>query len=54
MIEYALNNSKILNDRHWEDTLNAMSKIPPSGRTLKVVYKKIENKIFVITAYWLD
>jgi len=54
MIEYALNNSRILNDKYWKDALNAISRIPPSGRILKVIYKKTENKIFVITAYWLD
>ena len=54
MIEYASNNSRILNDKYWKDALNAISRIPPSGRILKVIYKKTENKIFVITAYWLD
>ncbi len=54
MIEFVINNSKILKDKYWEDALNAIIKIPPSGRTLKVVYKKIQQKIFIITAYWLD
>ena len=54
MIEHALNNSRILDDKYWKDALNAISRIHPSGRILKVVYKKTENKIFVITAYWLD
>lgn len=53
-IEYALSNSRILKDKYWEDALNAISRIPPSGRILKVVYKRIQEKIFVITAYWLD
>ena len=39
-IEYAINNSRIMNDRNWEDAFNAISRIPPSGRILKVIYKK--------------
>ncbi|HKL24526.1 MAG TPA: DUF4258 domain-containing protein [Candidatus Nanoarchaeia archaeon] len=54
MIEYAILNSNELNDKHWPNVLNAISKIPPSGRILKVVYKKQENKIKIITAFWLD
>jgi len=44
MIEYAINNSNELRDRVWEDTLNAICRIPPSGRILKVVYKKEKSK----------
>ncbi len=54
MIEFALNNSKILKDKYWEDAFNAVARIPATGRTLKVVYKKPQGKIFIITAYWLD
>ncbi len=53
-IESALNNSNIINDKYWADAFNAVSRIPPSGRTLKVVYKKARDEIFIITAYWLD
>jgi len=53
-IEYTLRNSKILKDKYWDDALNAISIIPPSGRILKVVYKRIQEKIFIITAYWLN
>ena len=53
-IEFAVKNSKILIDKYWKDAFNAIAKIPPSGRTLKVVYKRINQKIFIITAYWLD
>lgn len=53
-IEYAITNSRQLKDRHWQDALNAISRIPPSGRILKVIYKKTREKIFIITAYWLD
>jgi hypothetical protein len=54
IIEYALNNSKEIKDREWADTFNAISNIPLSGRTLKVVYKKSKGKIFIVTAFWLD
>ena len=54
MIEYALQNSNELNDRYWEDAFNVISRIPPSGRILKVVYKKEKSKIKIITAFWLD
>ena len=53
-IEFALKNSREMNDRNWEDAFNAISRIPPSGRILKVVYKKSKGKIFIVTAYWLD
>jgi len=29
MIEYAILNSNELNDKHWPNVLNAISKIPP-------------------------
>ena len=54
IIEYAIKNSREMKDRNWEDAYNAISRIPPSGRILKVVYKKSKGKIFIVTAYWLD
>jgi len=54
IIEYAISNSDELKDKDWKDALNAISRIPPSGRTLKVVYKRLKGKVFIITAYWLD
>lgn len=54
MIEYAIIHSNELRDKYWEDALNAISRIPPSGRILKVVYRKQEEKIKIITAFWLD
>ena len=54
MIEYAIKNSNELKDKNWEDALNAISRIPPSGRILKVIYKRRGDKINIITAYWLD
>jgi len=54
-MEYAIQNSAQLKDKYWEDALNAIARIPPSGRILKVVYKKVKsNKIKIISAYWLD
>jgi len=54
-IIYAVQNSAILKDKYWEDALNAICRIPPSGRLLKVVYRRIsKDKIKVITAFWLD
>lgn len=54
-IEYAITNSNELRDKYWKDALNAICRVPPVGRILKVVYKKIsKNKIKIITAFWLD
>lgn len=54
-IIYAIENSGILKDKYWEDALNAISRIPPSGRLLKVVYKRLsKDKVKIITAFWLD
>ena len=54
-ILYAIKNSDELRDEYWPDALNAMSRVPPSGRILKVVYKRISSvKIKLITAFWLD
>lgn len=55
MIIYAVMNSDELRDKYWPDALNAISRIPPSGRILKVVYKRISiGKVKIITAFWLD
>jgi hypothetical protein len=54
LIEYALKNSREMKDRNWESAFNAISRIPPSGRILKVVYRRMQHKVFIVTAYWLD
>jgi len=54
VIEYTIKNSQILKDKYWIGALNAISRVTSSGRRLKVVYKRIKEKIFIITAYWLD
>ena len=54
IIEFAIKNSNTLKDKYWGDAFNAISRIPPSGRTLKVVYRKLNQKVFIITAYWMN
>ncbi len=55
MIEYAIMHSDELRDKYWGDASNAICRIPPSGRILKVVYKRTgKNKYKIITTYWLD
>ncbi|MCX6815164.1 MAG: hypothetical protein NTY20_05955 [Candidatus Aenigmarchaeota archaeon] len=55
IIEYAITNSNALKDKYWENALNAICRVPPSGRILKVVYRKVSgNKVKIITAFWLD
>lgn len=55
MLEYAITHSDELKDKHWPDASNAICRIPPSGRILKVVYKKIGYQTYkLITAFWLD
>ena len=51
LIEFVLKNSKEFEDKYWENAFNAISRIPPSGRVLKVVYKKSKGNIFIITAF---
>lgn len=53
-IEYAIQHSNILKDKRGENILNAICRIPPSGRILKVVYKKKGKVYKILTAYWLD
>jgi hypothetical protein len=54
VLEFAIKNSTILKDRLWDDAFNAICRIPPAGRILKVIYKKANQKVFIMTAYWLD
>lgn len=55
MVGYAIIYSDELKDKHWEDASNAVCRIPPSGKILKVVYKRIgKDKYKIITAFWLD
>ena len=55
MIEYCIMNSSKLKDRTWEDVWNAICRIPPSGRLLKVVYREKGKDIkIIVTVYWLD
>ncbi len=54
LIEYCIKNSDKLRDRNWEEVWNSISRIPPSGRILKVVYREKGKDIKIITAFWLD
>ena len=55
LIEYAIQNSNALGDKNWNDALNAICRVPPMGRILKVVYKRTgKDTIKIITAFWLD
>jgi len=54
LIELCILNSDKLKDKEWPDAFNAISRIPPSGRILKVVYKSKSKVIKIITAFWLD
>ncbi len=54
LIEYCINESNIIRDKHWTDTRNAIVRVPSSGRVLKVIYRKQGKVIKVISAYWLD
>ena len=54
IIEYCIKNSNKLRDKYWEDAWNAITRVPPSGRILKVVYKSKGKDIKILTAYWLD
>ena len=54
IIEYCIKNSPIIKDKKWENALNAIARIPPSGRLLKIVYRPKGKVIKVITSFWLD
>ena len=54
MVEYCIINSNKIRDGLWDDVLNAICRIPPSGRILKVAYKIKGKHIKILTAYWLD
>ncbi len=55
LIEYAIQQSTVLKDKNWPDALNAICRVPPMGRILKVVYKRIgKGNIRIITAFWID
>ncbi len=55
LIDYVITKSKIFKDRYWEDVLNAIYRVPTSGRLVRVVYKRLsKDKVKIITAFWLD
>ena len=54
LIELCIQKSDILKDRTWPDIYNDIERIPPSGRILKVAYKRKGKTIKIVTAFWLD
>ena len=54
LIELCIQKSGLLKDRTWPEVFNAIARIPPSGRILKVVYRKKGKTIKIVTSYWLD
>ena len=55
LIEICIMNSEKLKDKIWTNAYDAIAKIPPSGRILKVVYRDMGKNIKrIITAYWLN
>ena len=54
LLEYCIQKSDKLKDRKWPDVFNAIMRVPPSGRILKVVYRIKGKTIKIVTAYWLD
>ncbi len=54
LLEYCIQRSQKIRDRDWAEVWNALVRIPPSGRLLKVVYKARGKTIKILTAYWLD
>jgi hypothetical protein len=55
LLEFAILKGEINSDRRWENAYNAIAHVPTSGRTLKVVFRRIGSKKYkIITAYWLD
>lgn len=54
LIELCIRSSEKIIDREWKDAWNAIAKVPPSGRILKVVYKEKGKDIKIITSYWLN
>lgn len=55
MLEFAIMKGEIDSDRRWGNAYNAIARVPTSGRTLKVVFRRVGSKNYkVITTYWLD
>lgn len=54
LIEQCIQQSEKVKDKKWENAFNAIARVPPSGRILKVVYREESKTIKIITSYWLD
>ncbi len=53
IIKYCIMKSPKIKDRRWKYVYNAICRIPPPNKLLKVVYKEKGKDIKIITAYWL-
>ncbi len=55
LLELAISKGAKARDHRWENAYNTLIKVPGSGRTLKVVYRRLGPESYkIITAYWLD
>jgi len=55
LFEYAIIHSKVIKDKYHNNAFNAICRIPPMGRMLKVVYRSAgKDRFKIITAYWID
>ena len=55
VLTFAIENSQPLSDRDHEGLLNAICRIPPVGRKIKVVYRRTgKGEVHLITAYWME
>lgn len=54
VLEYAMTHSPIIRDRRHAGVWNAIARIPPSGRKVKVAYRRTAQGWKIITAYWMD
>ncbi|MBU0662530.1 MAG: hypothetical protein ABH854_00440 [Candidatus Diapherotrites archaeon] len=56
MLSYAVSNCKNpQTDKHHKNALDAVCRIPQTGKILKVVFRRLgKDSIKLITAYYLD
>ncbi|MDP4012477.1 MAG: hypothetical protein Q8R00_02625 [Candidatus Nanoarchaeia archaeon] len=53
-MEYCITNSDKIKDRKYEGVWNAITRVPHSGRKLKVVYRQYGKTIKILTTCWLE
>ena len=55
LLSLVLTRGRRARDDRWRGVFNSSLRVPPSGRTLKVVFRVTGRRTYrVITAYWLD